>query len=79
MAEHGASSDDVEAVAAVSDALRRAGVRASSEQVARLVLPYRMMQSGLHALRERLAAEVEPVSVFNSAEAARPQGGSDGH
>lgn len=79
MAEHGASSDDVEAVAAVGEALRRAGVRASAEQVARLVLPYRMMQDGLHALRERLAAGIEPVSVFNSAEAARPRGGANGH
>jgi hypothetical protein len=79
MAEHGALSDDVEAVAAVGEALRRAGVRASADQVARLVLPYRMMQGGLHALRERLSAEIEPVSVFNSAEAARPGGGTDGH
>ena len=79
MTEHGASSDDVAAVAAVSEALRRAGVRASADQVARLALPYRMMQGGLQALRKRLSAEIEPVSVFNSAEAARPQGGADGH
>jgi hypothetical protein len=78
MAEHGASSDDVEAVAAVGEALRRAGVRASADQVGRLVEPYRMMQSGLSALRARLADGVEPVSVFNSAEAARPRGGLNG-
>ena len=79
MAKHGDSSDDVEAVAAVGDALRKAGVRASAEQVARLVLPYRMMQDGLRALRKRLATSVEPVSVFNSAEAARQRGGPNGH
>ena len=79
MAEHGASSDDVEVVAAVSEALGRAGVRASADQVRRLVEPYRLMQSGLTALRARLAPAVEPVNVFNSAEAARPRGASDGH
>lgn len=79
MSEHGASSDDVEAVAAIGEALGRAGVRASADQVGRLVQPYRMIQSGLSALRERLAAGVEPVSVFNSAEAARPRGGANGH
>ena len=79
MLAHGAASDDVEAVAAIGEALGRAGVRASADQVGRLVEPYRLMQSGLSALRQRLAARVEPVSVFNSAEAARPRGGANGH
>jgi hypothetical protein len=79
MAEHGAASDDVEVVAAVGEALRRAGVRASAEQVGRLVEPYRLIQEGLSALRARLSGSVEPVNVFNSAEAARSRGGVDGH
>jgi hypothetical protein len=78
MVEHGAVRDEAAAVAEIGELLRRHGLRASADQIQRLVRPRQLLIEGMNELRQVLDSGLEPAPTFDSAEAAVPRGGASG-
>jgi hypothetical protein len=78
MPERGSAESDVEAVAEISAALKRAGLRVTAAQIVSMVECYRFVQQSLTALGQRLPRTAEPALTFDSGRACRTLRDDDG-
>ena len=74
MQEEATARNDQQALIQVAVGLERAGLRASPDQIARLVGPFLRTQRELEALREQLSVECQPVARVPSPQEAAEDG-----
>jgi hypothetical protein len=78
MSEPRSAQADVDAMAEITAALKRGGLRVSAAEIANMVEGYRFVRRGLEAIRQRLPKTVEPAPTFDSAAVYRsPEDGDD--
>jgi hypothetical protein len=61
--------DDVPAIREIAAALGRAGLHASAEVIADLVVPRRKSEQALEALKRQLDPRTEPALTFRASDA----------
>jgi hypothetical protein len=69
--------DDIDPVAEIAAALKRAGLRVTDAEIANMVEDYLVVRRGLEALRHRLPKTTEPPLTFDSSAPYRPSGDGD--